>query len=95
MAITHGQYVHIVTAEDDEFPQPVCIDQIEIVGSGMLAGERLKFVDRKGATIVDYYVTGSTGVQKLGPGNGPQWYSGYKMVNRPSTGSMQITVRIR
>jgi len=95
MGITHGQSTLTVTAEGDSYDQPILIDQIELTGTGMTAGQRLLIHDLKGHPIADYYVTAANEIQSLGPSNGPQWYGGFKVITMPASGSYQLLVKFK
>ncbi len=93
MAVTRTSRSIVMTAAADAVTGPLLCDSIALIGTSMVAGQRLTITDTDGAKVVDHYVeSANENVEFL---RVPLWVRGLTVSAAPANGTWTVSVRLK
>jgi len=91
MAVTKTSRSFVLTALNDTVTQPIKVNGIALVGTGMVAGDRLTATDNSNSVVVDHYVVGVNENAEFQ--FECRWLPGFKLTAVPANGTWTVIVR--
>ena len=94
MSVTRTSRSIVFTAAADAVAEPLRLNSLQLVGTGMTAGQRLTILDRVGGSILaDHYVEAANENVEFIQG-GPKWVHGVYISAVPAAGTFTIVALV-